>query len=135
MENTANMEKWTTILTFDRSYDAQLAKTRLEADDIEVFLKDELSVQVQHHLSTAIGGIKLQVKEKHIIKAVHILKSLGYNFDVNAPRPVWSTIDRATVNIPFINKLPVEIRFVILVAIVLVLLGIPLYWWTMKSVI
>ncbi|MFA9392939.1 MAG: putative signal transducing protein [Prolixibacteraceae bacterium] len=126
-------QKWTTIITFNTSYEAQLAKTRLEADEIEVFLKDELSMQVQNHLNQAIGGIKLQVRENQLIKAVHILKSLDYNLDVNTPRPFWSAMDRYTVNIPMLKTLPVEIRFMILVAIVLILLSIPLYIWVMPA--
>lgn len=127
------MQKWTTIITFNHHHDAHMAKTRLEAEDIEVFMKDELSVQVQTYLSQALGGIKLQVRENQVLKAVHVLKTLGYDMDFKTTNEFWQKIDKATASIPLVSTLAVEIRLMVLIAILLLILAIPIYLLLMPS--
>lgn len=65
--------KLVTVATFDMPTEAHLAKGLLEANGLEVFLADELTVGVAWHLSNAVGGIKLQVAENDVERATGIL--------------------------------------------------------------
>jgi hypothetical protein len=67
--------KWVTIATFNMPYQAHLAKTRLEAADIPVFLRDE-HISRLYQYAGALGGVKLQVLGENIEEAREILDSV-----------------------------------------------------------
>ncbi len=120
------MNKWVTLLTFEFPQDAQVAKLRLEADGIIVFLKDELTVQTDNFLSNAIGGVKLQVLEKDFEKAMATMIEGGFLPDPEeaTPSAFWVFIDKLTKN-SILKNLPHELRLIILVLLVILLVMIP----------
>ena len=67
-----------TVLTFSYPSEAAIIRGRLEAEGIECFVQDELTVQVNPFYSNAVGGVKLQVRESDLEQAVEILKEAGY---------------------------------------------------------
>lgn len=71
MQNT-----FVTIARFPYSTEAQIVKGRLEADGIEVFLRDNLTIDTDPLVSQAIGGVKLKVLAKDEEQARAILKSI-----------------------------------------------------------
>lgn len=73
------MENWETILTFTYPPEAHMAQGFLESEGVESILKDEMTVQVQNFYSNAIGGVKLQVRDYDMEKAMTILESGGYS--------------------------------------------------------
>lgn len=77
-ENKQEKIEWITLLNFTYPNEAYLAKSRLEADGILVFLKNEKTIQVDPLLSNALGGVKLQVPDYQYDEALEILKELGY---------------------------------------------------------
>lgn len=70
---TAN--KLITIATFDTPEEANVARNRLDAEGIVVFLADEVAVGMAWHLGTAIGGVKLRVAEGDVGRAIAVLKA------------------------------------------------------------
>ena len=75
-------ETFSKIAVFQYSSEAQIIKSRLEAEGVEVFLFDQLTVDTDPLVSNAIGGIKLKVWAEDEAKAVHILKSISdYSLD------------------------------------------------------
>jgi len=71
-----------TIATFQYSTEAQIIKGRLEAEGIEVFLSDNLTIDTDPLVSNAIGGVKLKVHAREALKAQHILESIKkYSLD------------------------------------------------------
>ena len=71
-----------TIARFPYSTEAQIVKGRLEADGIEVFLRDNLTIDTDPLVSQAIGGVKIKVLAKDEEKARAILKSIkSYSLD------------------------------------------------------
>ena len=71
-----------TIARFQYTTEAQIIKGRLEAEGIEVFLKDHLTIDTDPLVSNAIGGVKLQVLSKDAMKAQHILSTINqYSLD------------------------------------------------------
>jgi len=64
----------TTIAVFQYSSEAQIIKGRLEAENINVFLADEYTVDTDPMVSNAIGGVKLQVYTEQMEVAKNIVK-------------------------------------------------------------
>lgn len=74
------MNDWITIITFNTPQDAYLAKAKLESEEIETFLKDELTNQVLNVYSIT-SGVKLQVSGADYDRACEILTGAGYTLD------------------------------------------------------
>jgi len=72
------MKDWTNIISFTYPHEANLAKSLLEASDIKVILKDELTIQVDNFLSNAIGGVKVFVENDKTEEALLLLENVGY---------------------------------------------------------
>lgn len=72
------MAHFVTIHTFLYPQDAYPAKSYLESEGIHVFLKDELTTQVNNFMSHAIGGVKLQVPESESETAKKLLIEAGF---------------------------------------------------------
>jgi DNA-directed RNA polymerase subunit RPC12/RpoP len=66
-----------TIARFPYSSEAQIIKGRLEADGIQVFLFDNLTIDTDPLVSQAIGGVKLKVLSSQAEEAEHILNSIN----------------------------------------------------------
>lgn len=67
------LERLETVATFDDSVRAALAKNCLEAQGIAAVLTDGLTVATDWSLSTAVGGIKLQVAPGNLDRAARAL--------------------------------------------------------------
>jgi hypothetical protein len=76
------MKTFTTIAQYQYSSEAQIIKGRLEAEGIPVFLSDNLTIDTDPLVSNAIGGVKLKVLSKDVLKAKYILDSIqAYSVD------------------------------------------------------
>lgn len=83
MENT-----FITIAKFQYTSEAQIIKGRLEADGIEVFLRDNFTIDTDPLVSQAIGGVKLKVLAKDKDTAMEVLQSIkAYSLD-NEGNPI-----------------------------------------------
>ncbi|MFY0671987.1 MAG: DUF2007 domain-containing protein [Bacteroidia bacterium] len=71
------MSELITIATFHFPTRAHVLKTRLSAEGIHVFLKNEMHAQVNNFQSQAIGGVQVQVLEKDLEQALKIAKEFG----------------------------------------------------------
>jgi DNA-directed RNA polymerase subunit RPC12/RpoP len=77
-------ETFSKIAVFQYSSEAQIIKSRLEAEGIEVFLNDQFTIETDPLVSNAIGGIKLKVWQEDEDKAREILKTISeYSLDDN----------------------------------------------------
>lgn len=75
-------ETFSKIAVFQYSSEAQIIKSRLEAEGIEVFLFDQFTVDTDPLVSNAIGGIKLKVWAEDEFKAMKILETISqYSLD------------------------------------------------------
>ena len=75
-------ETFSKIAVFQYSSEAQIIKSRLEAEGIEVFLNDQFTIDTDPLVSNAIGGIKLKVWQEDEAKAREVLKSISeYSLD------------------------------------------------------
>ena len=77
-------QTFVTIARYQYSSEAQIIKGRLEADGIEVFLRDNITIDTDPLVSNAIGGVKLKVLNKDVTKARDILNTIKtYSLDDN----------------------------------------------------
>lgn len=75
-------KKFSKIAVFQYSSEAQIIKSRLEAEGLEVFLFDQFTVDTDPLVSNAIGGIKLKVWAEDEEKALEILDTISeYSLD------------------------------------------------------
>lgn len=72
------MDNLIEIISFTYPHEAHLAKGYLESHGIEIFLKDEMIVQVNNFYSNAVGGVKLMIKESDYEQGLQLLKENGY---------------------------------------------------------
>lgn len=70
-------EKLATVGTFSTPTEANIVRNHLEADGIRAFLADEAIVGMAWHLGTAVGGVKLQVAEDDVERALAVIESHG----------------------------------------------------------
>lgn len=64
-----------TIRQYDKVEDAYLAKSLLESEEVPAYVADEYLVNVNWMWSQAIGGVKLQVAEEDVERALEILEA------------------------------------------------------------
>lgn len=120
--------KLVTIKTSTYEHDLLVVRALLESSGIETFLQGEYTTQVYPLFSNAIGGVKLQVKDTDVERAVEILRANGNTVDIEPPLPkIWSWLDKYTAKIPLLKKLRMELRVILAILIILVLIFIPVY--------
>lgn len=117
---------WITVHAFTYPHEAHLAKVKLESEGIEVFLKDELTAQVNNFYSGAIGGVKLQVKAgqeeiaKEILKEMHVIEEMEHKVS-----PFLIYLDTFTRKLPIVGDSILELRILVLVVLILLVLFLP----------
>jgi hypothetical protein len=67
-----------TIKAFNFPQEAALAHSFLDAEGIYSFIMDELITQVYSLTTNVFGGVKLQVREEDVQRAVELLYAAGY---------------------------------------------------------
>lgn len=72
------MRDWLEVISFTYPHEAHLAKSLLEASDINVIVKDEFTIQVNNFYSNAIGGVKILVEKSNAEEALFLLENAGY---------------------------------------------------------
>lgn len=77
-----------TIATFSHPTEAYISKTKLEAEGVWSFVADEYTVTMNWLYSNAIGGVKLQVKEAEVEKALAALTQ-----NLSQSKPVEESFD------------------------------------------
>lgn len=77
-------DNYTVLATFEYSTEAQLAKSRLDAEGISTMLMDEKTIDSDPLISQAIGGVKLLVLNDDLQKALKIYNAIrAYEVDKN----------------------------------------------------
>jgi Putative prokaryotic signal transducing protein len=76
-----------TVQSFDNYFSANILLTRLQAEGIECYLKDENTVTIDPILSNAIGGIKLVVKKEDEDRIIKLIRSYHIEYLLSATCP------------------------------------------------
>ncbi len=126
------MQKWIEIVSFTYPHDAHIAKGHLESEGFLVKMTDELTAQVNPFYSNAIGGVKLHVQESDFEKARKILIESGQIIEnADDSTDFFAKFDILTSKLPLIGTLSTEIRLFVLAAVFLILLIVPIVFFTL----
>lgn len=118
-----------TIWTFPYQHQLLIIRGRLEAEGIETFVHDELTIQVDPLYSNALGGIKLMVQMQDVERATEILAEAGYvkKEEVQTPEFV-QRLYAFTAKLPLIGNLKFEARLIVLIPLAIILIAGMLYF-------
>ncbi len=116
-------------MAFTYPHEAHLAKTLLEAESIEVQVKDEHTIQAHPFYSNAIGGVKLQIRPTDYHTSAKILQRSGYNVQpsANTEQQITDKLDKFSAQLPIIGKEPLPRRLFIFFIVLGLVIGILLY--------
>ena len=133
------MNHFQTVAVFTYPTDLFVAKSFLESQEIECFVRDEMTIQVHNFYSNAIGGIKLEVVEKDYEKARELLIQNGFINDGKEEKTEESQndwiikLDNLTSKIPIIKSLNFSTRAIILFISALLFIGVPAYFISLPT--
>lgn len=85
---------------YDDYISANLAQGLLESENINCWLKDELSVTVQPFLTNGLNGIKLMVAEPQLERALRILQTTKQQFNQQHACPQCGSTNIEYVSTP-----------------------------------
>ena len=77
-------EPMVTVAQCNLAAEAHAMRVQLEAAGIPVFLADELTVAMDWLLSNAIGGVKVQVPDRYVERATHLLAGFSRSVEEKA---------------------------------------------------
>lgn len=69
------MATWLTIATFETAFEAHLLKGLLLEHDVEAIVADEEVINMVPGYVYAIGGVKVQVREEDVDRALQVLNA------------------------------------------------------------
>ena len=122
------MPNLATIWSFPYQHQMLILRARLEAEGIETFTLDELTIQVDPLYSNALGGIKLMVHEEDVPRAAEILAEAGYV--KKADKQTEEFLQRLyhfTGKLPLLGSLNFERRLFIFTALMVTIIAGFLY--------
>ncbi|MBM81704.1 MAG: hypothetical protein CMJ78_14080 [Planctomycetaceae bacterium] len=68
------MSQLVTISTFSTQWQASIVRSQLEEEGITTFLSDSEAIGMAWHLRNALGGVKLQVADQDVERALSLLE-------------------------------------------------------------
>lgn len=128
------MNNWIILFSFTYPHEAHIAQAKLQSENIETRVRDELTVQVHNFYSNAIGGVKLEVQARDYTRAVELLKESGIIGASETEGEVSNNrFNQFTSGLPFIGKYAAEIRLIVFVAVILLILALILLPFILKA--
>ncbi len=79
-------QRLVTIAAFSFPQEAYIFKTKLESQGIQSYIEDEYIVTMMWLYSTAVGGVKLKVRESDKARAIKIISRQKRVHEVNEKR-------------------------------------------------
>ena len=130
------MDKLVEIARFQIQSKAYILRGLLESEGIECYLKDEYSNQI-YGGGIDIGGVKVQIMDDQVEKALEIMKANGYEIPPEAdeetatpPVPTSGIFSK----VPVLRKYPLEKQLLILLAITAIILFLLVLFGTIGSI-
>ncbi len=133
----SNLEQLITIITVFHPQQLAIIRAHLEAEGIECFIQDELTIQVNPFYSNAIGGVKLQIRESDKERASEILRDAGYRLDEDhKPQvsPFMTKLDNITSKLPLLKRIRFEARLLFIVIILAIIFVLGMYSLSLLTV-
>lgn len=106
------------LAIFTLPSDLAVVKSLLESNGIESNIRDELTIQVHNFISNALGGIRMEVKEKDYARAKAIIVENGFeSYLVHQPDE-----DHIKSKEPLVSSLKWIIRIIVILSGMLILM-------------
>ena len=122
------MSDLVTIWTFAYQHHLLTIRARLDAEGIETFTQNELTIQVDPLFSNALGGIKLLVHAEDAERATAILAEEGLVAKKEKTASDFlQSFDNRTRDLGLIGGLQAEHRFFVLVTVAVLLVALVFY--------
>ena len=114
------------VATFTYVMDAELARTKLESEDIYAVLRDKHLVYMQWFYSHAVGGVKLLVRQADLERARAILgeQQPPPSHDTTST-PAWGRCPKCDSTDVSYSRRPTEA----LALLTILLVTMPLFFW------
>lgn len=123
-----------TVLTVSQEQDLWAVRALLESQDIECKIANEYTAQMAPVYANAIGGVRLQIHESDLNRAVNILIQAGYlhERDLEASKPIFD-IDTITTKYPIVKKKGFKLVFFLSIILLVVAAAGMVYYASLPS--
>ena len=125
-------DKIVEIARFYEPEEAQILESLLKSEGIKCYLRNEYTSQVMY--PTNMGGIRVELLESEVPRAMEIMEANGYEFpkedeEVEQIQAVsgWAR------HIPFLRRLPLERQIIVFFILVAVFLALVIYFGSLVS--
>lgn len=126
------MEKMVEIARFAEPEKAEILESLLKSEGIECYLRNEYTSQVMY--PAYMGGIRVELLESEVQRAMQIMEANGYEFPKEDEEPESiQAVSGWARNIPFLRNLPLEKQIILLFVIVAVCLALFIYYGSLFS--
>jgi hypothetical protein len=126
------MPNLVTIWSFSYQHQLLTIRAQMEAEGIETFTGDELTIQIDPLYSNALGGIKLMVHQQDVTRATEILAEAGYvKREEPTEKQFLPRLLRYIDELPLLSNLNSEHRVFAFTAVAVILVAFLLYLLTL----
>ena len=125
-------DKIVEIARFYEPEAAQMIESLLKSEGIKWYLRNEYTSQVMYPAN--MGGIRIELLESEVPRAMEILEANGYEFpkeDEEAEQ--IQVVSGWTRHVPFLRHLPLEKQIIVLFILVAVFLALVIYFGSLVS--
>ena len=125
-------DKIVEIARFYEPEAAQMIASLLKSEGIKCYLRNEYTSQVMYPAN--MGGIRIELLESEVPRAMEILEVNGYEFpkeDEEAEQ--IQVVSGWTRHVPFLRHLPLEKQIIVLFILVAVFLALVIYFGSLVS--
>lgn len=113
------MSQWVTLISFNYVHETSVLKSKLESEGILHQIKNEHTLQVHHFLSSAVGGVQVQVPNEDYPRAVALLREMGMKPDLPRENTLLKSLLSFSRKIPFGQMLHPFTKLLLLVLLVI----------------
>lgn len=125
-------DKIVEIARFYEPEAAQMIESLLKSEGINCYLRNEYMSQVMYPAN--MGGIRIELLESEVPRAMEILEANGYEFpkeDEEAKQ--IQAVSGWTRHVPLLRHLPLEKQIIVLFILVAVFLALVIYFGSLVS--
>ena len=123
-------DKIVEIARFYEPEAAQMIESLLKSEGIKCYLRNEYTSQVMYPAN--MGGIRIELLESEVPRAMEILEANGYEFPKEDAEQI-QVVSGWTRHVPFLRHLPLEKQIIVLFILLAVFLALVIYFGSLVS--
>lgn len=127
------MDKMVEIARFQYPAEAQVLMSLLRSENIECYLRNEISSQIMAGY-VDIGGARLEILESDVPRAMEIMQEGGYDVPEENEEPEQiKTVASWAKHIPYLRNYSLEKQIIILLVFIALMLTLVIYFGSFVS--